>query len=64
MLHWSDLDLKYDFKVNSCLYLCCAFPQNAYTYMMGTCVIVLRFFTICGKHVSNLSSFIFIFNEN
>lgn len=21
--------------------------------MMGTCVIVLRFFTICGKHVSN-----------
>lgn len=29
------------------------FPlQNAYTYMMGTCVIVFRFFTICGKHVS------------
>lgn len=28
------------------------FPQNEYTYMMGACVIVLRFFTICGKHVS------------
>uniref|UniRef100_A0A8C7SVT8 Sodium leak channel NALCN n=1 Tax=Oncorhynchus mykiss TaxID=8022 RepID=A0A8C7SVT8_ONCMY len=25
---------------------------NAYTYMMGTCVIVFRFFTICGKHVT------------
>lgn len=31
----------------------CNYPlQNAYTYMMGTCVIVFRFFTICGKHVS------------
>lgn len=26
--------------------------QNAYTYMMGACVIVFRFFSICGKHVS------------
>ncbi|KTG33850.1 hypothetical protein cypCar_00003670 [Cyprinus carpio] len=26
--------------------------ENAYTYMMGTCVIVFRFFTICGKHVT------------
>ncbi|KAJ8012504.1 hypothetical protein DPEC_G00043510 [Dallia pectoralis] len=26
--------------------------MNAYTYMMGTCVIVFRFFTICGKHVT------------
>ncbi|VTJ52433.1 Hypothetical predicted protein [Marmota monax] len=24
---------------------------NAYTYMMGACVIVFRFFSICGKHV-------------
>lgn len=28
--------------------------QNAYTYMMGACVIVFRFFSICGKHVSML----------
>ncbi|OXB79905.1 UNVERIFIED_CONTAM: hypothetical protein H355_000935 [Colinus virginianus] len=26
--------------------------QNAYTYMMGACVIVFRFFSICGKHVT------------
>ncbi|XP_058438726.1 sodium leak channel NALCN isoform X5 [Marmota monax] len=25
---------------------------NAYTYMMGACVIVFRFFSICGKHVT------------
>lgn len=40
-------------------YICTfTLPQNsaykAYTYMMGTCVIVLRFFTICGKHVSKI----------
>ena len=32
----------------------CVCVQNDYTYMMGTCVIVFRFFTICGKHVSTL----------
>ncbi|KAI1241766.1 hypothetical protein IHE44_0005256 [Lamprotornis superbus] len=26
--------------------------ENAYTYMMGACVIVFRFFSICGKHVT------------
>ncbi|RXM31239.1 hypothetical protein EOD39_7203 [Acipenser ruthenus] len=25
---------------------------NEYTYMMGACVIVFRFFSICGKHVT------------
>ncbi|CAM9262063.1 unnamed protein product, partial [Lampetra planeri] len=26
--------------------------QNEYTYMMGACIIVFRFFSICGKHAT------------
>ncbi|KAJ8256072.1 hypothetical protein COCON_G00199360 [Conger conger] len=52
--YWQSRRNRYDLLVTS---LGVIWPDrapvsNAYTYMMGTCVIVFRFFTICGKHVT------------
>uniref|UniRef100_A0AAR2IUH1 Sodium leak channel NALCN n=1 Tax=Pygocentrus nattereri TaxID=42514 RepID=A0AAR2IUH1_PYGNA len=53
--YWQSRRNRYDLLVTSLgvIWIILHFAlQNAYTYMMGTCVIVLRFFTICGKHVT------------
>ncbi|KAK3543373.1 hypothetical protein QTP70_018378 [Hemibagrus guttatus] len=53
--YWQSRRNRYDLLVTSLglIWIILHFSlQNAYTYMMGTCVIVLRFFTICGKHVT------------
>uniref|UniRef100_A0A8C2BWP5 Sodium leak channel NALCN n=2 Tax=Cyprinus carpio TaxID=7962 RepID=A0A8C2BWP5_CYPCA len=53
--YWQSRRNRYDLLVTSLgvIWIILHFAlQNAYTYMMGTCVIVFRFFTICGKHVT------------
>uniref|UniRef100_A0A8B9HLN5 Sodium leak channel, non-selective n=1 Tax=Astyanax mexicanus TaxID=7994 RepID=A0A8B9HLN5_ASTMX len=53
--YWQSRRNRYDLLVTSLgvIWIILHFALlNAYTYMMGTCVIVLRFFTICGKHVT------------
>ncbi|XP_067265037.1 sodium leak channel non-selective protein isoform X2 [Chanodichthys erythropterus] len=53
--YWQSRRNRYDLLVTSLgvIWIVLHFAlQNAYTYMMGTCVIVFRFFTICGKHVT------------
>ncbi|TSU62977.1 Sodium leak channel non-selective protein [Bagarius yarrelli] len=53
--YWQSRRNRYDLLVTSLgvIWIILHFSLlNAYTYMMGTCVIVLRFFTICGKHVT------------
>uniref|UniRef100_W5K426 Sodium leak channel NALCN n=1 Tax=Astyanax mexicanus TaxID=7994 RepID=W5K426_ASTMX len=54
--YWQSRRNRYDLLVTSLgvIWIILHFALlNAYTYMMGTCVIVLRFFTICGKHCSS-----------
>uniref|UniRef100_I3JI82 Sodium leak channel NALCN n=1 Tax=Oreochromis niloticus TaxID=8128 RepID=I3JI82_ORENI len=53
--YWQSRRNRYDLLVTSLgvIWIVLHFSLlNAYTYMMGTCVIVFRFFTICGKHVT------------
>uniref|UniRef100_A0A1A8FDB8 Sodium leak channel NALCN n=2 Tax=Nothobranchius korthausae TaxID=1143690 RepID=A0A1A8FDB8_9TELE len=53
--YWQSRRNRYDLLVTSLgvIWIILHFSLlNAYTYMMGTCVIVFRFFTICGKHVT------------
>ncbi|XP_029112498.1 sodium leak channel NALCN isoform X4 [Scleropages formosus] len=53
--YWQSRRNRYDLLVTSLgvIWIILHFALlNAYTYMMGTCVIVFRFFTICGKHVT------------
>ncbi|KAK7882358.1 hypothetical protein WMY93_028532 [Mugilogobius chulae] len=53
--YWQSRRNRYDLLVTSLgvVWIILHFALlNAYTYMMGTCVIVFRFFTICGKHVT------------
>ncbi|XP_071779648.2 sodium leak channel NALCN isoform X3 [Centroberyx gerrardi] len=53
--YWQSRRNRYDLLVTSLgvIWIVLHFALlNAYTYMMGTCVIVFRFFTICGKHVT------------
>uniref|UniRef100_A0A8C4GLC7 Sodium leak channel, non-selective n=1 Tax=Dicentrarchus labrax TaxID=13489 RepID=A0A8C4GLC7_DICLA len=53
--YWQSRRNRYDLLVTSLgvIWIVLHFSlRNAYTYMMGTCVIVFRFFTICGKHVT------------
>ncbi|XP_041934301.1 sodium leak channel non-selective protein [Alosa sapidissima] len=55
--YWQSRRNRYDLLVTSLglIWIVLHFALlNEYTYMMGACVIVLRFFTICGKHVSML----------
>ncbi|XP_046903725.1 sodium leak channel non-selective protein [Hypomesus transpacificus] len=53
--YWQSRRNRYDLLVTSLgvIWIVLHFALlNDYTYMMGTCVIVFRFFTICGKHVT------------
>uniref|UniRef100_A0A3B3XS12 Sodium leak channel NALCN n=1 Tax=Poecilia mexicana TaxID=48701 RepID=A0A3B3XS12_9TELE len=53
--YWQSRRNRYDLLVTSLgvIWIVLHFSLlNVYTYMMGTCVIVFRFFTICGKHVT------------
>ncbi|XP_012689441.1 sodium leak channel non-selective protein isoform X2 [Clupea harengus] len=53
--YWQSRRNRYDLLVTSIgsVWIVLHFSLlNEYTYMMGACVIVLRFFTICGKHVT------------
>ncbi|XP_062389409.1 sodium leak channel non-selective protein [Sardina pilchardus] len=53
--YWQSRRNRYDLLVTSLglIWIVLHFALlNEYTYMMGACVIVLRFFTICGKHVT------------
>uniref|UniRef100_A0A673CUG8 Sodium leak channel NALCN n=1 Tax=Sphaeramia orbicularis TaxID=375764 RepID=A0A673CUG8_9TELE len=53
--YWQSRRNRYDLLVTSLgvIWIVLHFALlNSYTYMMGTCVIVFRFFTICGKHVT------------
>ncbi|XP_063069681.1 sodium leak channel non-selective protein [Engraulis encrasicolus] len=53
--YWQSRRNRYDLLVTSLgvVWIVLHFSlRNEYTYMMGACVIVLRFFTICGKHVT------------
>uniref|UniRef100_A0A3Q3IHB4 Sodium leak channel NALCN n=1 Tax=Monopterus albus TaxID=43700 RepID=A0A3Q3IHB4_MONAL len=53
--YWQSRRNRYDLLVTSLgvIWIVLHFSLlNTYTYMMGTCVIVFRFFTICGKHVT------------
>ncbi|XP_060129352.1 LOW QUALITY PROTEIN: sodium leak channel NALCN [Zootoca vivipara] len=52
---WQSRRNRYDLLVTSLgvIWVILHFAlTNAYTYMMGACVIVFRFFSICGKHVT------------
>ncbi|MGH0151759.1 UNVERIFIED_CONTAM: hypothetical protein FKN15_023178 [Acipenser sinensis] len=52
---WQSRRKRYDLLVTSLgvIWVVLHFALlNEYTYMMGACVIVFRFFSICGKHVT------------